>query len=288
MSDIGEGQVGIRNVSEEQINPATSENQDAIITNTTVGTLSPENSSSTPLGIGGVFTGTAIDVTQYASVIVAVKSDVVSATDGLSIQFSVDGTNWDHVDPHTISANTSHSLTVAPQAQYFRVVYTNGGTGQTYFRLQSLLRRSAVGPQMETLSGDVSDTNFASTTRAVLAAKKPNGAYTNIQATAGGNLKVSIEEMEAGAGLATEAKQDSIVSAIQAIPSGGDATPYDTLIEDASATITYIGKAVAGTAVGTASWQIKRIDSSSGTAIRFADGVSTFTKVWNSRATYTY
>lgn len=158
------------------------------------GIVSTVNSSSALLGISGVFTGTSEDVKDYGSIIIAAKSDVASATNGLSIQFSTDGTNWDHIDTHTIPAATSHTLTIAPQARYFRVVYTNGGIAQASFRLQVIFRSTAVGPQMETLSGDVSDTNFALTTRAVLAAKKPNGDYTNVQATAGGNLKVSIEE----------------------------------------------------------------------------------------------
>lgn len=188
---------------------------DTIAANTTVGTVSTVNSTTATLGIGGVFTGTSEDVKGYGSIIIATKSDVASATNGLSIQFSTDGTNWDHIDAHTIPAATSHTLTVAPQARYFRIVYTNGGTGQASFRLQSIFRSTAVGPQMETLSGDVSDTNFALTTRAVLAAKKPNGDYTNIQATAGGNLKVSIEEQDAGAGLATSAKQDALLTELQ-------------------------------------------------------------------------
>lgn len=164
-------------------------------------TVSTVNSSSTPLGIGGVFTGTSEDTKDYSSIIIATKSDVASATNGLSIQFSTDGTNWDHIDAHTIPAATSHTLTIAPQARYFRIVYTNGGTIQASFRLQAILRSTAVGPQMETLSGDVSDTNFALTTRTVLAAKKPDASYANIQATAGGNLKVSLEEIDSTATL---------------------------------------------------------------------------------------
>lgn len=75
-------------------------------------------------------------------------------------------------------------------------------------------------------------------------------------------------------------------SSTNPIPSNSPA--YATRIDEASATVTYIGSAVPGTAASAASWQIKKIDSSSGTIINFADGTSNFTKVWNDRASYTY
>ena len=52
----------------------------------------------------------------------------------------------------------------------------------------------------------------------------------------------------------------------------------------------YFGKAVAGTADGAAAWQIKKLAYSGSNLVSmdYADGVKTFTKTWNSRATYTY
>jgi hypothetical protein len=61
-----------------------------------------------------------------------------------------------------------------------------------------------------------------------------------------------------------------------------------TLMDEASATITYVGKAAAGSISSSAVWQIQRIDSSSGLAVLYADSITTFTKVWDSRAGYTY
>jgi len=60
------------------------------------------------------------------------------------------------------------------------------------------------------------------------------------------------------------------------------------LIDEASATITYIGKAQTGTGIGDAFWQIERIDTGSGTAIEWAEGTDKFDKVWDDRAAYTY
>lgn len=69
-----------------------------------------------------------------------------------------------------------------------------------------------------------------------------------------------------------------------------DAVPYDTLVDDAGGGITYVGKAATGSAEASAVWRIYRLDESASpdVEIRYADGVSTFTKVWNNRATYTY
>lgn len=68
-----------------------------------------------------------------------------------------------------------------------------------------------------------------------------------------------------------------------------DKSALETLIDEASATVTYIGKSATDTATSAASWQIKKVDSTSNpTSIKFADGVTSFTKVWDDRASYTY
>lgn len=116
------------------------------------GTISTNNSSTATLGIGAAFTGTADEVTNYSSVTVNVISNVASATDGLSIQQSSDGANWDITDVYTVPAATGKTFGVQCTARYLRVVYTNGGTGQGSFRLQTILHRyeqrtSSVRPQ---------------------------------------------------------------------------------------------------------------------------------------------
>lgn len=100
--------------------------------------ISTINSSAATLTSGSVFTGTSEDVTNYGLINVIVFSDVASATNGLSIQQSPDGTNWDILDPYTIAANTGKTFSVPRQGRFFRVVYTNGGTNQASFRLQTI------------------------------------------------------------------------------------------------------------------------------------------------------
>lgn len=63
---------------------------------------------------------------------------------------------------------------------------------------------------------------------------------------------------------------------------------YKLAYEEASSTITYIGEAVAGTATSAASWRIKRMDTSSGIIILWANSVTTFTNIWDNRAALSY
>lgn len=114
--------------------------------------VSTLNSSTAALGIGGVFTGTSENVADYAEVRIVVFTDQVSATDGLSVQQSPDGTNWDIIDTLTVPASTGKTYGFGISARFYRIVYTNGGTANTVFRLQSVLHRvrtkpSSVRPQ---------------------------------------------------------------------------------------------------------------------------------------------
>lgn len=106
-----------------------------------VNVISTANSTTSVLGAGAVFTGTSEDISNYAVVLVNVFASHASATDGLSLQQSSNGTNWDITDTYTIAATTGKVFALNPAAQFFRLVYTNGGTLQTSFRLQTIFKR---------------------------------------------------------------------------------------------------------------------------------------------------
>lgn len=87
------------------------------------------------------------------------------------------------------------------------------------------------------------------------------------------------------AGLATNAKLDEVIAAV------GGSAKYHVKIDEASSTVTYVGKAeLTGLAISLAAavWQIQKIDESSGTDISFADGDELFDNVWNDRGSLTY
>ena len=67
-----------------------------------------------------------------------------------------------------------------------------------------------------------------------------------------------------------------------------DASVYLTRLDEASATITYVGLAVAGSATSSAVWRIKRLDSTSGLVVLYADGDTNFNNIWDDRASLSY
>lgn len=155
------------------------------------------NSSTVTLNSGATFTGAWADILNHSNVSIMVKASHASATNGLVFQQSSDGVNIDDTDAFTIPAATGKQFTFGVAARYVRVVYTNGGTNQTYFRLQTLHHPFAPKPSSHRITDIISSDDDAELIKAVLTGQKPNGDFTNFQATAGGNFKVSLEEMDA-------------------------------------------------------------------------------------------
>jgi hypothetical protein len=99
---------------------------------------SVNNTSTTPLGGGAVFTGTADDLLNYAAVSIQVYSDQAGT---ISIQFSNDGANWDQSEVYTTVASANFNIQAMGEARYFRIVYTNGSVAQSVFRLKVVLKQ---------------------------------------------------------------------------------------------------------------------------------------------------
>jgi hypothetical protein len=73
---------------------------------------------------------------------------------------------------------------------------------------------------------------------------------------------------------------------------GADEVAKLDVLLDEDGDLTYVGEATPGTATSAASWRIFRMDESASgdeeLLKRYADGVATFTKIWDDRATYGY
>ena len=156
------------------------------------------NSTTTPLGGGATFTGTGTDVSPYAAVAVTLYSDVDSGASGMTFQFSTDNSNWD--DVHSFTMDVSDSDTRRFQfpvtAQYFRVVYTNGGGGQGAFRVQTILHRNNILTSIHNVGAALTTDRSAQLVRAVIAG----------ETTAGGGSMVNVKVSPSGA-LTMEAEQ---------------------------------------------------------------------------------
>jgi len=88
-------------------------------------------------------------------------------------------------------------------------------------------------------------------------------------------------------GLATEDKQDAIISAIENIGGAGNFTTR-IATDSINNNFTYIGSAEIGASPSGAVWQIKRLDATSGLIKLWADSNDSYDNVWNDREILTY
>ena len=156
------------------------------------GFVDDNNSTTTILDPGGtnVFTGTATEVLNSGIVFVTVSTDQASATDGLSIQQSSDGTNWDHTDDYTVAAGANKNYSINPHSKWFRVVYTNGGIIQGHFRLQSICKGNSK-PSSHRIKDSIIGDDDCELVKAAITGINGNGQWHNIKATPDGDLTIS-------------------------------------------------------------------------------------------------
>ena len=155
------------------------------------------NSTTNPLagspGPGNVFTGSWQEVVEYQSISVLVEGNAIGAAPGvLRLQFSQDGV----VVAREITLSEADVSSVAPRtlgviAQYFRVIYENGGPALLTLNIQTLLHSSQVelvSRLNQSLDGDEDVQN----TRSVITGEDPDGAFKNVLVSRSGNLDVTI------------------------------------------------------------------------------------------------
>lgn len=180
-------------------------------------TLNAANSSTATLTSSATFTGTGVDCSDYASVAVNVEASHDSGSSGMQFQWSSDNSNWDVVDSFTYaSASGGYSYESSIKARYFRVVYTNGGTGQTHFRLQTLLRLTSASPASSGGGGGDASASNQTTMITELTAIK-NAVQLLDNAISGSELQVDVLSTVLPTDAATETKQDSAITELTAI-----------------------------------------------------------------------
>lgn len=187
------------------------------------GHVCTNNSTSTPLGISGVFTGGWQDTLDYSEVIVTVYTDKNSVTDGLDIQWSTDGITVHAHDNFTISATSGKTFTFQCVARYVRVVYTNDGVAQTYFTLQTQLKRFASKGSSHRLKDNLNQEDDAIVTKSQIVGFTTGGGggtdLINVKVNPSGALTVdaTISASALPTGAATSALQTTGNGYLQAI-----------------------------------------------------------------------
>jgi hypothetical protein len=159
-------------------------------------TVSGANSTTTPLGAGATFSGSSEDVSGFVSADITVLSDVASAAGGLLFEWSQDNITFDYSESFSILAGVGSFYSLSARAKYFRLSYTNGAAPQTSFALSTVYYPINRSVFIQNLDTDVPAQKAVEVVRSVLTAQKTGGInnnYTNLQATTGGVLRVSVD-----------------------------------------------------------------------------------------------
>jgi len=92
--------------------------------------------TNTPLNANGTFTGGFnAEEAKLSYVNFIGISDQASAANGVKVQQSFDGTNWDYESLYSALAATPLALSIRLIGKYVRIIWINGAVNQTYFRL---------------------------------------------------------------------------------------------------------------------------------------------------------
>lgn len=174
--------------------PSVGTGESGSATTEDLGIVDPGNSTSTLLAGDAVFTGVWFNVLQYSEMTLLINTDQASATNGLSMEFSSDGTNIDRQKQVTFSgvlANQAHTLTHI--AKFFRVVYTNGSTIQGHMRLQVIHHKSKNKQLTSTITENITDSVDVQNVRSVIVGRKGDGTYSNVKIDSESHLLIGID-----------------------------------------------------------------------------------------------
>ena len=159
--------------------------------------IDANNSTTTPLAGSATFTGVGTDVLGYTAVSITLTSDQDGVDAGMQFQFSMDNTNWDDVYSFDFVGGSTRRFQFPVSAQYFRVVFENDATPQTYLRIQTILHTGNILTSVHRIDNDIAPDRSATLVKATVSAQRDGGGGDNfiaLKATALGNLKVSLEE----------------------------------------------------------------------------------------------
>lgn len=151
--------------------------------------LSTLNNSSTVLAANATYTGTWEDVSRYSTVLMTAFSDVSSSALGFTMQFGINSATADITRNFTVAAGTAFASTALLPARWMRLVYKNGTTAQTTFRLLARLSQDQAVPTADGLT-PLDDTTSGPVSRALVDARTDVGSYAHLRADEEKRLRV--------------------------------------------------------------------------------------------------
>jgi hypothetical protein len=154
------------------------------------GFLDPNNSTNTALGSGVQYVGTLTSTAGFDVIVVRVISDQGSAANGLQIQWSHDGggVSTDAEQRFTYSASSAVLYPFRVRGPFYRLLYTNGVTGQATFEFAAVLKTAS--PDGTVLPGQ-QEGLYEVTRPTAIAGKDSGSIYRAIRSGTDGNLSTS-------------------------------------------------------------------------------------------------
>lgn len=143
-----------------------------------------------------------------------------------NIYFEIYSPDGEWVIFHIIKhPNTAAVPTIEEPNQPLRVHIKKTTAGATDLSIKTACWSAGTTSDLQRIDATVTDDTLVKPVRSILTAKLPNGSYSNIDATAGGNLKSSIEEIDPAAIMNTSLKlSNTIKFASVSVSTSGDNT----------------------------------------------------------------
>ena len=132
-----------------------------------------------------IFMGEWEDIANFGVIVISVTSDVASAVDGLMVQQSSDATVAGILsdDVYTVAAGAKKTFGFQTAAKFYRIVYTNGGSDQTVFNMQTVLKPYYVKPSSHRIQDSIIDDDDAELMKAVTTYADFDGVFVNTAST---------------------------------------------------------------------------------------------------------
>lgn len=159
-----------------------------------VGLYDASNSTTTPLGISGNFTGTWVDASNYATIQVGVYTDQNSTSLGFKIEFSANGSTVAHTHSYTYeSSSNGTGYSFQPEFKYFRVNYTNDGVAQSYLTIYTALKPVSLIPSSYRVEQAITGQSQALVTKGVIYGLTTGGGggYVAVKVTPSGAMNTA-------------------------------------------------------------------------------------------------
>jgi len=228
-------------------------------------------------------TGTAISNANPLPTTATISGDVNVDITSISVQAYIGkpaGTNADFVTTRTGTSTftcstlpTTINLIKNEDIELIRQINTSGEVVESYTRDDAIITCSGTDPTTVTVTG----ASFGASDSIIL--------YTNLYKPIEADVQIGAVEIK-------NATTDDRVTIIKPGATGALITedlPLSIRIDNyTTSNVTYIGKAETGSTEGSAVWQIKKFDTTTGVSVTWADGNTNFDKVWTNRASLTY